>query len=597
MLDRVDDNGSDTRLMIIESEFSRLVETMARTGQFSERLREAWDGTPMANTTKKNPTRATHAHISLVGSITPEKLEHHHKRLSQGGGLESRLLYCISAPDINDDANPFAGGLVDFPDLVDRLRLTLDVSRSAVLDRTDPISRGIFMERGTGWQPSVVLPVHDTVQGGWRALVRDRLPRADNDAVANLWARGEVQVVRLAAAYAIGTASDSVTAEHVDAAVACWKYCAESAEALFGIAAGPEDGAGDRAARRKVLEYLLRCAGKAGGWVTQTQLNKGAFQGNARRGEVAHVLKYLVDKGYAEYRATPTRGRPKHEYRLPRRVANGLTEEAPNRRRNPSGYRQGRTTNRTAHPRRAGRSPGPRGGPGGRARESASTMTTPEGAPSALALRVWDLDRQHLALRSFNARPAQTPPWWIDTAFSEPTGGWPKDRPLVAECKAKGEHTPHLPECREDCEEHDGGIPAPNCRCGIYCTRSLSVVSDYLRAANEPVLGIVEMGGRFIWPSRTPMGMRAVSTPASSPFCSSTGRSPSTTRHCGIWQRPTGCPHWAGSRSTPRTRTSSGTRSPLPPQLPTRPKNGCGGFRGVGYPLVPQAPGPAQRAS
>jgi hypothetical protein len=125
-------------------------------------------------------------------------------------------------------------------------------------------------------------------------------------------------------------------------------------------------------------------------------------------------------------------------------------------------------------------------------------MTTPDEAPSALALRVWDLARQHLVLRSFNARPAQTPPWWIDTAFSEPTGGWPKDRPLVAECKAKGEHTPHLPECRDDCEEHDGGIPAPGCRCGIYCTRSLGVVSDYLRAANEPVLGLVEMGGRFI---------------------------------------------------------------------------------------------------
>ena len=170
----VDDMGEDTRLMIIESEFSRLVDTMARTGQFSERLREAWDGTPMFNTTKKNPTRATHAHISLVGSITPEKLEHHHRRLSQGGGLESRLLYVISAPDISDDTNPFAGGLAAFPDLADRLRLTLDVSRKAVLERTDLISREIFMERGTGWQPSTVLPVHDAVQDGWRALVRDR---------------------------------------------------------------------------------------------------------------------------------------------------------------------------------------------------------------------------------------------------------------------------------------------------------------------------------------------------------------------------------------------------------------------------------------
>ena len=125
-------------------------------------------------------------------------------------------------------------------------------------------------------------------------------------------------------------------------------------------------------------------------------------------------------------------------------------------------------------------------------------MTVEGGTPSALALRVWDLDRQHLVLRSFNAKPAKTPPWWIDTAFSEPEGGWPKDRPLLAECKKGQEHTEHLDTCRPDCAEHDGGIPAPNCRCGIYCTRSLAVVGDYLRAADEPVLGLVEMGGRFI---------------------------------------------------------------------------------------------------
>ena len=123
---------------------------------------------------------------------------------------------------------------------------------------------------------------------------------------------------------------------------------------------------------------------------------------------------------------------------------------------------------------------------------------TVEGAPSALALRVWDLDRQHLALRSFNARPGEPPAWWIDTAFSEPSGGWPKDRPLVAECKRGREHAAHLSDCRADCEEHDGGIPAPDCRCGIYCTRSLTVISDYLRRAGEPVVGLVEMGGRFI---------------------------------------------------------------------------------------------------
>ena len=213
LIDLVDDGGDDTRLLLLESEFSRLAQTMARTGEFSQRLRDAWDGKPMFNTTKRHPSRATHHHISLIGSITPEELEKHHKRLSQGGGLENRLLYCISAPDISDDGDPFNAALLDFPDLVDRLRLTLDASRSFVLGCTDPISRGIFVESGTGWQPSTLLPVDNAVRSGWKRLVRDRLPRPDSEAIANLWARGPAQVVRSACAFAICTASETVTIE------------------------------------------------------------------------------------------------------------------------------------------------------------------------------------------------------------------------------------------------------------------------------------------------------------------------------------------------------------------------------------------------
>lgn len=121
-----------------------------------------------------------------------------------------------------------------------------------------------------------------------------------------------------------------------------------------------------------------------------------------------------------------------------------------------------------------------------------------DAAPSALALRVWEVDRQHLLLRSFNAAPPEPPVWWVGRAFAEPVGGWPRDRPLVAECRADQPHTPHLPECGPDCIDHDGGIPAPDCRCGIYCTRSIKVVSDYLRQARGGALGLVEMGGRTI---------------------------------------------------------------------------------------------------
>lgn len=121
------------------------------------------------------------------------------------------------------------------------------------------------------------------------------------------------------------------------------------------------------------------------------------------------------------------------------------------------------------------------------------------GTPSGLAFRVWQLDREHLSLHSFNAAPPKPPAWWVVSAFATPVGGWPHDHPLAAQCKAGHEHEEHEPdECEVPGCDHLGGIPSPGCRCGIYATRSMRVVSDYLRAAREPVLGLVELGGRTI---------------------------------------------------------------------------------------------------
>jgi hypothetical protein len=121
------------------------------------------------------------------------------------------------------------------------------------------------------------------------------------------------------------------------------------------------------------------------------------------------------------------------------------------------------------------------------------------GAPSSLAFRVWEASREHLSLGSFNARPGKPPPWWMPGAFDTPAGSWPKDHPLKAECKRGQAHEAHDPDgCEVPGCDHIGGIPAPGCRCGIYATRNMRVVSDYLRTAREPVLGLVEIGGRVI---------------------------------------------------------------------------------------------------
>ena len=51
-------------------------------------------------------------------------------------------------------------------------------------------------------------------------------------------------------------------------------------------------------------------------------------------------------------------------------------------------------------------------------------------------------------------------------------------------------------QCFRD-KKHAGGVPDPDCTCGIYATTDLEVVNDYL-GDEAPVLGIVELGGRTI---------------------------------------------------------------------------------------------------
>lgn len=242
--------------------------------------------------------------------ITPAELERHHRKLSQAGGLESRILYVMSAPSAK--VSPFAAASADLGDLADRLRKTLELSRSGVLDSTDPISRGIFALRGAGFQPSTVLPLAVAVRDGWDTLVIPRLPRAGTDDIAALRARAEVQVVRLAAAYAIGCAAEEIGLEHVAAAVAVWRYCAESAELLFSIAASQASGRADPARCRRVLD-LLR---KRGGWVTQTEVNRDAFGSNARAADMHAVTAHLEGQGLIESHKVLTGGGPRTEWRL-----------------------------------------------------------------------------------------------------------------------------------------------------------------------------------------------------------------------------------------------------------------------------------------
>lgn len=130
MVSQVADERRDCRLMVVETEFARLVTTMARTGTLSAQLRNAWDGRTLQRAGVRTAQRASRAHVSMLAMITPEELLRNHARLSQAGGLESRLLYVWTAP--GRDVSPFADGF-ETSGLAERVRAVLEGSRDAVM--------------------------------------------------------------------------------------------------------------------------------------------------------------------------------------------------------------------------------------------------------------------------------------------------------------------------------------------------------------------------------------------------------------------------------------------------------------------------------
>lgn len=307
MIDQVADGGGDCRLMVVETEFARLAETMARTGTLSTHLRNAWDGRVLQRAGARQAQRASRAHVSVLGMITPEELLRHHRRLSQAGGLESRILFCFTAP--LRDVSPFAAA-ADTAYLAGRVRQVLAASRETVMSATDPVSRVLLTLRGI--QPRTELPVSAEVAGGWPVTVKPRLP-AHGDGPPGLHSRAEAQVIRLAAAYALADMSPRVTAAHVEAALAVQSYCARSAEVVFGVPVAQLPPRVDPRCSARIVRCLHDAYPE---WVPRDEIGSGVLHGNVPATTVDAALKSLTGRGLIERQQVPTAGRPREEYRL-----------------------------------------------------------------------------------------------------------------------------------------------------------------------------------------------------------------------------------------------------------------------------------------
>jgi hypothetical protein len=267
-----DPGVADKRLLVVEAEFGGTLKVAARKENIlSAVVRQAWDVGDLRTLTKGSPTRATGAHVGILGHITIDELT---RLMAQGdlyNGLANRFLWVAAR---RSKILPF-GGSVDEKALVElghRLCAAAHFGRA----QSAPLRRDAEADRL--WE--AVYPALSAGRPGVLGAVTSR---------------AEAHVMRIALIYAVLDQSTTIKADHLKAGLALWDYCARSAAYIFG------DGTGDRD-----VDAVLAALRAAPEGLTKNEVREKVFRGNKSPGL---ALEKLAGWRLAYYHKEETPGR------------------------------------------------------------------------------------------------------------------------------------------------------------------------------------------------------------------------------------------------------------------------------------------------
>jgi len=259
----VDPGVEDKRLLIVEGELSQALKVMKREGNtLSPVLRNGWDGKTLRTLVKNNPLRSTRPHISVIGHITGHELVRHLTETEMANGFANRFIFLYVA---RSKKLPFGGEWFS----VDPGRIRRDVQKVIQTHRTPkPVRMTWSAEAKPAWIEAY-----------------DELTRERPGLFGAITARAEAQTLRLAMIYTLADGKTAIGAEHVEAALAVWRYAEESARYVFGEAIGDPDA--DR------IYKILRSTPQG---LTRTEVNDH-FSGNKKAAEIDRIRNLLLDGG------------------------------------------------------------------------------------------------------------------------------------------------------------------------------------------------------------------------------------------------------------------------------------------------------------
>lgn len=267
-----DAGETDKRLLAISAEFAGVLRIMARTGNsLSSVIRDAWDRDTLRTLTKNAPMLATGAHISMVGHVTADELRRYLDATETANGFANRFLFvCVKRSKLLPDG----GANIDWQPFVDRLREIVETARSLGRLQMDSGARALWHVR------------------------YEELSDAKPGLLGAVLARAEAQVIRLSLIFALLDQAPAIGAAHLKAALACWRYCEQSARFVFeGLLGDP------------IADSIMAALRAAPDGLSRTQISD-VFGRNVRASDLARGLQALQRAGLARPEERQTDGRP-----------------------------------------------------------------------------------------------------------------------------------------------------------------------------------------------------------------------------------------------------------------------------------------------
>ncbi|HLF44256.1 MAG TPA: DUF3987 domain-containing protein [Acidimicrobiia bacterium] len=274
------------RLMLVQQEFARTLRVMKRENNtLPDVLREAFDQSELTNPTVKADF-VEGVHFSAVGHITEEELLQLFAKIDIVNGLGNRFLFVMTSrrqevprgmPVPDEDMEP----------LIDKLQKVVELAQTEQLIDFDDDAKEYWDEA-----------VYHVITGPTPGLVSKLLDRA------------RAHIRRLALLFTIlDDNAEATTIEHLEAALAVWEYCANSAKYLFDY----ENSTGD-----PDLDLVVQALGSAG-QLRRSQITSEVFKGNKgryttvklrvesvqKRGEELEVLEVRAGKRKGKRGAIP----------------------------------------------------------------------------------------------------------------------------------------------------------------------------------------------------------------------------------------------------------------------------------------------------